>query len=47
MAYRAERPRTWRFLKPVISRAIGKPGQTDEELFGTVPLVELTLEMDG
>lgn len=46
-AYRAERPMTWRFLKPVIMRAIGKPGQTDEEMFSSVPLVELSLETDG
>lgn len=42
-AYRTERPGTWRFLKPIISRIIGQPGQTDEELFSSVPLVELTL----
>lgn len=46
-AYRAERPGTWRFLRPVISRVIGRPGQTDEELFTSVPLVELTLDMSG
>ena len=42
-AYRADRPTTWRFLKPVISRVIGRPDQTDEELFSAVPLVELSL----
>jgi deazaflavin-dependent oxidoreductase (nitroreductase family) len=42
-AYRAERPWTWRLLRPVISRLIGRPGQTDEDLFATVPLVELRL----
>lgn len=46
-AYRADRPSTWRFLKPVISRALGRPGQTDEELFSSVPLVELTLDPSG
>jgi deazaflavin-dependent oxidoreductase (nitroreductase family) len=46
-AYRADRPTTWRFLKPVISRVIGRPGQTDEELFATVPLVELSLDPAG
>ena len=45
--YRAERPATWRFLKPIISRVIGRPGQTDEELFTTVPLVELILDACG
>jgi hypothetical protein len=34
-------------LKPVISRVIGSPGQTDEELFAGVPLVELALEGTG
>lgn len=43
-AYRVDRPMTWRFLKPVISRVIGRPGQTDEELFTAVPLVELSLD---
>ncbi len=43
-AYRADRPTTWRFLKPLISRVIGRPGQTDEELFTAVPLVELSLD---
>ena len=42
-AYRTERPATWRLLKPVISRLIGRPGLSDEELFATVPLVELSL----
>lgn len=42
-AYRATRPMTWRFLKPLISRLIGRPGQTDDELFAAVPLVELDL----
>jgi deazaflavin-dependent oxidoreductase (nitroreductase family) len=46
-AYRADRPTTWRLLKPVISRVIGRPGQTDEELFAAVPLVELALEGTG
>ena len=46
-AYRAERPTTWRFLKPVISRVIGRPGQSDEELFTAVPLVELSLDAAG
>jgi deazaflavin-dependent oxidoreductase (nitroreductase family) len=46
-AYRADRPTTWRFLKPVISRMIGRPGQTDEELFTAVPLVELSLDGAG
>lgn len=46
-AYRAERPRTWRLLRPLISRLIGHPGQTDEDLFATVPLVELCLDSPG
>ena len=46
-AYRAERRVTWRFLAPVISRILGRPGQTDEELFAAVPLVELTLTAPG
>jgi deazaflavin-dependent oxidoreductase (nitroreductase family) len=46
-AYRAERPGTWRFLKPIISRLIGRPGQTDEELFSAVSLVELALDASG
>lgn len=45
--YRARRPGTWRFLRPVISRVLGHPGQTDDELFDAVSLVELTLERDG
>ena len=44
-AYRAERPWTWRLLRPLISRLIGHPGQTDEDLFTTVPLVELRLDV--
>lgn len=46
-AYRAERPWTWRLLRPVISRLIGHPGQTDEDLFATVPLVEVRLDVPG
>ena len=46
-AYRAERPWTWRLLRPLISRLIGHPGQTDEDLFATVPLVELHLDEQG
>lgn len=42
--YRADRPNTWRLLRPVISRLIGRPGQPDEELFTSVPLVELSLD---
>lgn len=45
-AYRTERPATWRLLRPVISRLIGRPGLTDEELFVAVPLVELDLDLD-
>lgn len=44
LAYRARHPRTWRALRPVISRMIGRPGLTDEELFTTLPLVELVLD---
>jgi deazaflavin-dependent oxidoreductase (nitroreductase family) len=44
MAYRARHPRTWQALTPVISRLIRRPGLTDEELFTTVPLVELVLD---
>jgi deazaflavin-dependent oxidoreductase (nitroreductase family) len=43
-AYRTERPMTWRLLRPVIARLIGRPGLTDEELFAAVPLVELDLD---
>ena len=46
-AYRAERPWTWRLLRPLISKLIGQPGQTDEDLFATVPLVELRLDVPG
>lgn len=45
-AYRTERPTTWRLLRPVIARLIGRPGLTDEELFIAVPLVELDLDAD-
>ena len=43
-AYRTGRPLTWRLLKPVITRLIGRPGLTDEELVVAVPLVELSLD---
>jgi hypothetical protein len=45
--YRADRPTTWRLLTPVISRVIGGPGQSDEELFAAVRLVELSLDGAG
>lgn len=40
--YRARRPRLSRLLGPLISRLMGRPGQSNDELFETVPLVELT-----
>jgi deazaflavin-dependent oxidoreductase (nitroreductase family) len=43
--YRAERPTLSRLLGPLISRLMGRAGQTNDELFETVPLVELTLDM--
>jgi deazaflavin-dependent oxidoreductase (nitroreductase family) len=46
-AYRTERPGTWRLLKPFITRVLGRPGKTDEALFASVPLVELTLDHGG
>lgn len=45
--YRAQRPRMSQLLGPLISRLMGRPGQSDDELFETVPLVELTLDMSG
>jgi deazaflavin-dependent oxidoreductase (nitroreductase family) len=39
-AYRAERPLTWRFLRPVLAWTIGRSA---DELVDAVPLVELEL----
>jgi hypothetical protein len=36
-----------RLLGPPISRLMGRPGQSNDELFETVPLAELTLDMRG
>lgn len=42
-AYRAQRPRTWRFLAPIIARSTSHRAAADDELFHAIPLVELTL----
>ena len=46
-AYGAQRPWTWLLLRPLISRLMGHPGQSDDDLFDTVPLVVLSVEPPG
>lgn len=42
--YSAQRPGLSRLLGPLISRLMGRSGQSNDALFETVPLVELTLD---
>lgn len=44
-AYKEEHRRTWVFLRPLLVRLTGRPGQSDEAIFAAIPLVELDLNV--